>query len=102
MQVERLVVGDDFNPEVGFLLRDEFERSFGMFRFSPRPAGIAAIRKLTWQGQLDYITTREDVLETRQAAGALWHRIREQRSVRGDVHAPATSFSTNLFPSHRG
>ena len=69
VQVERLVVGDDFNPEVGFLLRDEFERSFGMFRFSPRPAGIAAIRKLTWQGQLDYITTREDVLETRQAQG---------------------------------
>ena len=69
VQAERLVVGGDFNPEVGFLLRDDFERSFGLFRFSPRPAGIAAIRKLTWQGQFDYITTRDDVLETRQAQG---------------------------------
>ena len=37
VQLERLVVGDDFNPEVGFLRRDDMERSFGSLRFSPRP-----------------------------------------------------------------
>ena len=69
VQLERLVVGDDFNPEVGFLRREDFERSFGLFRFSPRPRSIAAIRKLTWQGRFDYITDRGGVLETREAQG---------------------------------
>ena len=63
------MVGDDFNPEVGFLRREDFERSFGLFRFSPRPRAIAAIRKLTWQGRFDYITDRGGVLETREAQG---------------------------------
>ncbi|SVB81677.1 uncharacterized protein METZ01_LOCUS234531, partial [marine metagenome] len=69
VQVERLIVGDDFNPEVGFLQRDDFERSFGMFRFSPRPESISAIRKLIWEGRLDYFTDRAGTLETRQAQG---------------------------------
>ena len=69
VQAERLVVGDNFNPEVGFLQRDDFERSFGLLRFSPRPQSIAAIRKLTWEGRFDYFTDRAGVLETRQAQG---------------------------------
>jgi len=69
LQLERLIVGDDFNPEVGFLRRDNFARSFGLARFSPRPQTIAAIRKLTWEGQFDYITNRDGVLETRQTQG---------------------------------
>ena len=52
VQLEQLVVGDHFNPEVGFLRRDDFERSFGSFRFSPRPRSVAAIRKLTWEGTI--------------------------------------------------
>ena len=67
--VERLVVGTGFNPEVGFLRRDDMERSFGSFRFSPRPRSIAAIRKLSWSARLDYITDRAGVLETRGAQG---------------------------------
>ena len=69
VELERLVVGTDFNPEVGFLRRGDFERSFASFRFSPRPQGIAAIRKLSWEGRFDYITDRAGVLETRQAQG---------------------------------
>jgi hypothetical protein len=69
VQLERLVVGTDFNPEVGFLRRDDFERSFASFRFSPRPQSIALIRKLTWEGSVDYITDRAGMLETREAQG---------------------------------
>ena len=36
VEVERLVVGTGFNPEIGFLRRDDLERSFGSFWFSPR------------------------------------------------------------------
>ena len=69
VRVERLVVGTDFNPEVGFLRRRDFERSFGSFRFSPRPRSIAAIRKFSLGAQIDYITDRAGLLETREAQG---------------------------------
>ena len=69
LQLDRLVVGDDFNPEVGFLRRDDMERSFGSFRFSPRPQSIASVRKVSWSGHIDSITDRAGVLETREAQG---------------------------------
>ena len=69
LQLERLAVGEDFNPEIGFLRRRDFEQSFGLFRFSPRPRSIESIRQFFWEGQLDYITDREGLLETRQARG---------------------------------
>ncbi len=69
VQLERLAVGDGFNPEVGFLQREDFNRSFGLVRFSPRPHAIAAIRKLLWEGSFDYFTDRSGVLETRIAQG---------------------------------
>ena len=69
VQLERLAVGDNFDPEVGFLQREDFDRSFGLLRFSPRPHGIAAIRKLIWEGSFDYFTDRSGVLETRMAQG---------------------------------
>ena len=67
LQVEHLKVGADFNPEVGFLRRDDFRRNFVEARFSPRPARIPAIRKLTYQGAIDYITSTAGRLETRVA-----------------------------------
>ena len=67
VRAERLVVGTDFNPEVGFLRREDFEQSLGHFRFSPRLPSSRVIRKLSWEGTLDYITDRAGVLETRQA-----------------------------------
>jgi len=70
LQLERLVVGANFNPEVGFLRRTDFERSFASARLSPRPVGIAAIRKLSWEANFDYITSGAGRLETRIASGA--------------------------------
>ena len=69
LQAEHLVVGGDFNPEVGFLRRDDFDRRFGMFRFSPRPERFDAIRKLTYQGQVAYVLDRAGLLETRENQG---------------------------------
>ncbi len=70
VRAERLVVGTDFNPEVGFLRREDFEQTLGQFRFSPRLPSSRVIRKLSWEGTIDYVTDRADVLETRQAQGA--------------------------------
>ncbi len=69
LQVERLVVGEHFNPEVGFVRRAGFHRNFGSVRFSPRPRAIAAIRKLSWDGSVDYITNGAGRLETRTVVG---------------------------------
>ena len=69
VRLERLAVGRAFNPEVGFLRRRDFEESLAMFRFSPRPRSIAWIRQFFFEGQIDYITNRAGVLETRQSRG---------------------------------
>src|SRR5262249_39581236 len=47
---EYLVVGDGFNPEVGFTRRRDFRSSSATLRFSPRLKDNARIRKLNWEG----------------------------------------------------
>ena len=66
LQLERLLVGDDFNPEVGFKRRpDGFRRTYALARFSPRPASIRAVRQFTWEASVDYIENPGGLLETR-------------------------------------
>ena len=66
VRLERLVVGTDFNPEVGFLRREDFEQSLGRFRFSPRLPSSRVIRKLSWKG-------RSTILRTARTS---WRRAR--------------------------
>ena len=70
VQLEHLLVGDDFKPEMGFLRRDDMRRSFAEFRFSPRPQGIDWVRRFVWTGSLAYIENLRGVVETREATGA--------------------------------
>ena len=67
LQLERLVIEENFNPEVGFVRRPDMRKSFASARFSPRPRSIAAIRKLSWQGSSNSIKNNAGVLETREA-----------------------------------
>ena len=55
LKLEHLHVGESFKPELGFLRREAFRRNFAQARFSPRPASIEAIRRFTFQGEVDYI-----------------------------------------------
>ena len=66
MTLEQLVVGDDFNPEVGFVRRDDMRKSAGRVRFSPRLPGVEAIRKLSWSGSVDYFENLAGRPETRE------------------------------------
>jgi hypothetical protein len=70
INVEHLSVGDGFNPEVGFVRRESFRRSYGQARFSPRPSNSRFVRKYSYEANLDYVTDRHDVLESRQRQGA--------------------------------
>jgi hypothetical protein len=65
LQLERLSVGANFNPEVGFVRRTDMRRSFGQFRFSPRPRASKSIRRLSSVGSLAYIENGAGRLETR-------------------------------------
>ena len=58
------LVGDNFNPEIGFLRRDDFRRTFVQAQFSPRPASIDAVRQFTWGGSLEYILNGAGQLES--------------------------------------
>jgi hypothetical protein len=70
LQLEHLLVGDRFTPDVGFLRRSDFRRSSVGARFSPRPKSNRLIRRLDWEAGYDYITDgRRTRVENRQASG---------------------------------
>ena len=69
VQLERLAVGDNFNPEVGFVRRDDMRRTFGQLRFSPRPRSIKAVRRFSWVGSMAYVENGAGRLETRDVDG---------------------------------
>jgi hypothetical protein len=69
LQVERLGIGDSFNPEVGFVKRLDMFRNFALARFSPRPGSRSAIRKYVYQASVDYIENGSGSLETRAITG---------------------------------
>ena len=70
IQGEVMKVGDAFNPEVGFLLRDDFRRTSASARFSPRPTSSRYFRKLTWEASFDRFVNGADVLETQKEVGS--------------------------------
>jgi hypothetical protein len=65
VDLEHLVVGENFNPEVGYVRRDDMRRNFGKFTFSPRPRSIGAVRQFFFEGSFDHITNLTGQLETR-------------------------------------
>ncbi len=66
---EHLFVGDDFNPEVGFVRRDDMRKSYGQLRFSPRPRNSRVVRRYSWIGTVDYVENTARRVETRDIDG---------------------------------
>jgi len=69
IEAERLGVGANFNPEVGYVRRDDIRRSYVRARFSPRLPSVPAIRKLSWEGGVDYFEDGRGVPDTREVQG---------------------------------
>lgn len=110
LQLERLFVDSNFNPDVGFLRRQAFRRDSAFVRFSPRPKSVASVRKFTWDGQLDYATSPSGQLESRLAQAGFrtefqngdvvgveyaenYELIRVPFALSRDVSVPAGSYS---------
>lgn len=70
VQVERLRVDPNFNPEVGFLRRTDMRKNFAQFRFSPRPRRNRLIRKYYYVGALTYIEDSAGRVSTRLQDGS--------------------------------
>jgi hypothetical protein len=67
-QADHLLVERNFVPEVGFVRRDNFRRSFASGRFSPRPSSLDAVRQFRVEGSFDYILAADTgIVETRQS-----------------------------------
>jgi hypothetical protein len=63
--IEYLGVGENFNPEVGFMRRTDFHKMAANLRFSPRPRAQRLVRKYYYNAGYTYITTGTGRLETR-------------------------------------
>ena len=68
--VDHLVVGNDFNPEMGFVSRRDFRQTSLSGRFSPRPMSIPWIRRFTFQTDFGYLENgRTRFVESRNWSG---------------------------------
>ncbi len=67
VNLAHLVIEDNFNPEIGFMRRDNIRRTTASGRFSPRPSSIDWVRRFSLSAGLDYTQSADDrVLETSQ------------------------------------
>jgi hypothetical protein len=70
LQLEHLRIGDNFNPDVGFVRRDDIQRSFASGRFSPRIRSVRRLRRLNVDVSVDYLADGIGRPETREVGGA--------------------------------
>jgi hypothetical protein len=98
---EHLFVDAQFAPAVGFVRRDDFRKSQGSLRFSPRPRGIEAVRKFTWEGSYTYIEDATGLVETREAVGRFQTEFESSDTI--DVSYTETyDFLKAVFPIASG
>ena len=63
---EHVLIGPNFNPEIGFVRRDDIRKTAGSLRYSPRPRGIAAVRQFEFEAKYNYLETTAGDVETKQ------------------------------------
>jgi hypothetical protein len=67
-RVSHTLVEQNFNPEIGFLRREDFRETVGKFRLSRRrPGGVDWIRKVSLEPGIEYVESSHGRLESRQA-----------------------------------
>ena len=76
LDIDQLKVGREFNPEVGFMARTDFERTYLLGRFSPRPRW-RGVRRVAVDGRFDHIEGASDArLQTRTATAGVRSEFR--------------------------
>jgi len=62
---DHMIIGRNFNAEMGFVPRTDIKQTSLNVEIRPRP-GIEMVRQFSLIGNVNYITDQQDVLETRQ------------------------------------
>lgn len=70
LQIDRLFVGEHFDPQVGFLRRTAFTRTYGQARYSPRPKALKGVRKVYYEASMDYFEDPGGNPESKELQGA--------------------------------
>jgi hypothetical protein len=99
VQAEVLKVGKAFNPEVGFLRRTDFTRSFASARFSPRPERVRLVRKYTYQGSFEYYENGAGQVESRQATGRFSMEFNNSDTFNAEANANYDLLSAPFRPN---
>lgn len=58
--LESMMIGRDFNPEVGYVRRTDIRRSMAQVRFSPRPRSSTLVRRYQYSASVDHFTRLSD------------------------------------------
>ena len=66
VSAERLYLGEDFNPGMGFVRRRDFTKNGGSFTFAPRPRGIDRIRQFEFKLDANQYDRLDGAMETRE------------------------------------
>ena len=69
-------IGEDFNPEVGFVRRQGSRRFRGQMRFTPWPRKFG-VRRIFMGPEVDYILNQDDELETREFSLTNWFQLEQ-------------------------
>ena len=92
LNIEHLFIGDDFNPEVGFVRRDDLKRTFVSGRLSPAYAQQPDRAPLRIRGEPDLHSEHERSARVTRPAVPVPDRVPELRFIRRHRH-------TELRPS---
>ena len=84
-KAEMLEVGKNFRPDVGFLRRSDFRRTYGELRFSPRPAHIRQVRKFTWTAGSDYVENGSGQVDSRTMKASFLTEFHSSEQLSFDV-----------------
>jgi hypothetical protein len=55
VEFEHMLVGEQFNPEVGYVRRADFRRTYANLRLSHRTKRSRVLRRTSWESYADYI-----------------------------------------------
>ena len=66
VEVQRLYLGEDFNPGMGFVRRRDFTKNGGSFLFGPRPRSIEAVRQVEFEVEANQYDRPDGEMETRE------------------------------------
>ena len=101
---EHMLIGRDFRPEVGYVRRTDFRRSFGQARFSPRPKQQHARAQADVAGQPRLRDRRagDDACRTARRSGLFRIDFQIERSAASfELHARVRAAAGDRSPSRR-